>query len=326
MKKLPIALALLVFASLGAFAPYATAGALDKSRVPADARWVAHVDVDLLTHSALYSAFEKEAHVKADVDLDEFRMATGLDPLHDVASLTVYCAGKTAAETVVLLSGTDKLDGALAHLQKLEGYHSEQAGARTLHTWGNGGDAWYGFLEHREASAERLVVLAKHKEDLLRAIAVVEGTSASLSNAHSASIQASPAPGTILFAAAGDRFSELGQFGGASAVSKLARGLVLEIGEDRGQLFGNLAIETRTAEDAQKIQQVLQGTVALVGLMGDDVDRDTRSRLQRMVGALRIDSAGTRATASFRYDIKTLIEDLRALDASDHDADGDEGK
>ena len=88
---------------------------------------------------------------------------------------------------------------------------------------------------------------------------------------------------------------------------------MLDVGEDAGGLFAHVALDTRKAEDAQRIQQVLQGAAALVALVGDEQHTEARAKLQHIVDAVHLTVSDTRVDADFRYDVKGLIEDLKSL-------------
>jgi hypothetical protein len=153
------------------------ADALDKSRVPAQARWVAHVDVEALTHSTLFAAM-KAQHGKdfeLDGDLAELESEFGIDPFVDLKSLTVYCAEKSPERSVILMSGSEKLDAALTRLQEQPGYRTEKESGHTLHVWSQGDETWYGWVLRRDSSANRVVVLSGNRDDLLNGVAVVRG-------------------------------------------------------------------------------------------------------------------------------------------------------
>jgi len=155
---------------------------------------------------------------------------------------------------------------------------------------------------------------------------VLEHKGESLAQAAQPTIRATPAAGSILFAAAGEGLKELGELEPVSAVAKLAKAVVLDVGEDRGALSARVSIDTRTPEDAERIHQVLQGAVALVGLAGGDGQDETSAKLQSLVAGLRLSVSNTRVDAVFRYDIAKLVEDLKSLDGPEHgDAESGEG-
>jgi hypothetical protein len=259
--------------------------------------------------------------------LAQFKLFAGVDPTSDFKSVTVYCTAKSEKSCVALLSGNAKIDAALEKLKTMENYRTTPAGSYALHTWGGEHDTWYGYLYRKDGSDERVVVASQDSGELLQGLAVLEGNGENMSGSSRAPFRATPAAGSILFAAAGDGLNRLGDIEPMSAVAKLAKTLVLDVGEDRGALFAHVTLDTRKPEDAQRIQQVLQGAVALVALVGDEDHSEARAKLQHLVDGLHLSVSDTRVDADFRYDVKALLEDLKALEQLDeHKSDSDKAE
>lgn len=325
MNRLPSLLTALVL-----FASPAAADGLQKNWVPAAARWLAHLDVQAMRSSKLFALLREES-AKDGTDemaegLAEFRMFAGLDPTQDFQSVTLYSASFSEKGCVALLAGDSKIDHALKEMKTLANYRTTPAQGYVLHTWGDEGDTWYAYVHRPSGSEERVVVASQDPAEVVRGISVLEHESESLAQAAQPWIRATPAAGSILFAAAGDSLKELGDIEPVSAVAKLTKAIVLDVGEDRGALNARVSLDTRTPEDAQRIHQVLQGAVALLGLAGGDAHDETHAKLQRLFEGLRLSVSDNRVDAVFRYDIETLVEDLKSLDEHDHDdADSREG-
>jgi hypothetical protein len=302
-------------------APIASADGLQKSRVPSTARWIVHLDVEALKTSKLYETVREESTKDGSEGLDgglaHIKAMAGLDPTVDLKGLTLYSTVKSEKSCVALLSGNANIDAALDKLKTKEQYRSTKVGSYTLHTWGNEHDTWYAYVCRKSGSEERVVAASQDSDQLTRAIALLQGSGESMADTSRAPFQAQPAAGSILFAAAGESLNELGEVEPLSAVVKLARTFVIDVGEDRGETFAHVTLDTRKPEDAQRIQQVLQGAVALVSLAGDEDHSEARARLQHVLESVHVSVSDTRVAASFRYDVKQLIEDLKSLESLD---------
>jgi hypothetical protein len=87
----------------------------------------------------------------------------------------------------------------------------------------------------------------------------------------------------------------------------------------------HVGLDAHSPEDAQRIHQVLQGAVALVGLAGVEHE-EVAAKLQPLVDAIRLGVSNTRVDADFRYDVQTLFDSLKSLDDHHHGrAPGTEG-
>lgn len=321
MKILPPSLAALLL-----LAPAAVAGGLQKGRVPAGARWLVHLDVEAMKRSKLYDIVHQASGESGTNEMDEgiehVRMFAGLDPTMDFQSVTLFCASSSPESCVAVLAGSPRIDTALEKLRALASYHTTPVGGRSLHTWGDGHDTWYAWVKPGEGSDERVVVASQDSDEVVREIGLLEGNGATLASAGRPSIVARPSAGSILFAAAGENLRELGDVHPVSAIAKLAQAIEVDVGEERGDLRVHVGLDAHGPEDAQRIHQVLQGAVALVGLAGVEHE-DVAAKVQPLVDAIRLNVSNTRVDADFRYDVQALFDSLRSLD--DHHGGRDSG-
>jgi hypothetical protein len=274
--------------------------------------------------SKLYDLVRRASSEDGSGGIDEgiahVRMFAGLDPTMDLQAVTLYCSTKSEQGCVAVLAGNARIDQAIEKLKTSEAYHTTPVQGYALHTWGGDHDTWHAYVFRKEGSEERVVLASQDEAELVQGIAVLEGRGESLSGAGRAAIAAAPGTGSILFAAAGESLAELGDVAPVSAVAKLAKSFSIDVGEDRGALRVHAALDTRTPEDAQRIHQVLQGAIALVGLAGVEHE-EAASRIQPLVDALRFNVSNTRVDADFRYDVQTLMDDLKSLQDLDEDHD-----
>src|SRR5262249_15115254 len=149
-------------------------------------------------------------------------------------------------------------------------YRTTPVQSYMLHTWGDDHETWYAYVARKDGADERVVLASQDSTELARGIALVEQGGESLADAGRGDLSVKPARGSILFAAASTDLIDLGGDRPASAIARLAKTVVLDVGEDRGTLWAHAVMDARTPEDAQRIQQVLQGAVALAGLVGGD--------------------------------------------------------
>ena len=303
--------------------PPATAGTLQRDRVPAEARWLVHLDVEALKRSKLYELVQKtsaEHGNEMEEGLAEIRMFVGLDPTTDFRSITLFCATQSEEGCVALLAGNSKVDEALERLRTMASYHTTPAGRHALHSWGGDGETWHAYLFRKDGSDERVVVASQDPGEISRALAVLEGDAESLAGSGRSSIRGTPSSGSILFASAGESLRELGEVPPVSAVAKLAKSIVVDVGEERGALRLHVGLDTRTTEDAQRIHQVLQGAVALVGLVGNEHEH-AMTQIQPIVDALRLSVSNTKVDADWRYDLEALMGHLKTLHELEHGDD-----
>jgi hypothetical protein len=87
---------------------------------------------------------------------------------------------------------------------------------------------------------------------------------------------------------------------------------VIDVSEQNGLLSASLALEAIDYESAQKIAQVLQGAVALIGLAGSQ--HELPPAIEELARTLRFETRNQTVLASFQYDSARLIQELDALE------------
>lgn len=292
--------------------PRASADVLRKQTVPEKARWVAHLDMESLARSQLLQGLKEHGLQKEMEAAFADEKLAGVDPLQDVRSVTIFNSTDDEDRTVILVRASDKADALLARHQKEEGYRTIDAGGRKLHAWGGseGGDHGVAYVARIEGSADRLVVFGADTESVSHAIDVVEGKHKSLADSDALAFRRGPGDGAILYAAAVEPIAALGENPSTSTVARLAQAWRLEIGEHRGALYGDLWLKTKSNEDAAKLQQVLQGATALIGLMAPEVG----PRVSSFLSGLSFQASGSDVTATFRCAIADLLDLIRGFE------------
>lgn len=291
-----------------ALAAPALADRLDPTVVDARARVLVHLDVEALKATTLFDLVHAGAAEEMNAALADFAAETGLNPLQDVRSATVYATDVAEGRWIALLHTNDRLDAALAELKKQPSYSESKVGDKTILALANGGERWYGHLFRAQEGEERLFALAEDQDVLLEAIAVVDGARPSLDEEAQPFVASKPTPGAVLYVSAATDLSELASFDPAAQVSRLVRGVLVECGETDGTFFSLVRLSTGSHDDAQKVEQVIQGGLALASLIGKDSE-EARA-LGELVGALQVERTGTVVTLAFRYASRDLYERL----------------
>ncbi|TDJ66900.1 MAG: hypothetical protein E2O39_15690 [Planctomycetota bacterium] len=308
-----LVLPLLLPITAAALAGSALGGELDKSRVSAEARWIAHFDLEAFQKTTLFREVMKD-QVLEDLDLEELRAKFGIDPFETIKSATLYGMGADPEDAVAIIVGTSAIDTLLQMLMTQASYRSIQEGDLALHGWEEHGDIdglWY--VHQTPNGGDRVVVLSDDRVNLMHAARVLRGELPNLARASDPKITATPRAGSYLFVAASD-LSGLSGIEPVSAVAGMANRLTLDIGEHDDRLYARVSIDTMNVDDAINITNVVKGGIALLqiaaGVSGSDVPPAVRNLIQ----ALEIQSRGTEVLLEFEYDIRRLIEDVKSLE------------
>ena len=277
---------------------------LRRDFVAADARWVVHVDLQSVIGSDIFKMLNTEGDFIEE--MEEVRSELGIDPREDVYSVTVY--GTTASEdqAVVLIHASDRIDAAL-----------ERAKAEGVHAFEHAGYKMYGFededfvgslLEKRDGS--RLVALSSGKDRLVHAIEVLRGRADGLDDVGNGGLVANARQGAFVYVSADTSLLPLEDIEPVSNVAKLVRGLEFELGQNDSLLFARASIDTKSSDDALKVNQVLQGATALLSLVPDDGDKDLK-KIKELARSVQIFLRGSVVTVEFQHEAEALLREFK---------------
>ena len=180
MNTAALALPLFLPLSAVALAGSALGGELDKTRVSADARWIAHFDLEAFQKTTLFREVMKD-EVLEDFDLEEIRAELGIDPFETIKSATLYGTGADPEDAVAIIVASSAIDTVLEKLMGEENYRSIREGALALHGWEEDGEIdglWY--VHQTPNGGDRIVVLSDDRLNLMHAARVLRGAEAAV--------------------------------------------------------------------------------------------------------------------------------------------------
>lgn len=302
------------------FATPAVAGDLITELIPADARWLAHVDVEAFLGSTLWQAIRAEPELARELEsgLEEARAEFGFDPLQLVKAVTAYGTSENPEEAVAVLVVSDAADGLLAKLREQPIYSAQQIGGHAVDVWSQGDDeSVFCHVREFEGISNRLVFLSDSSERLMHGIGVLEGRVKDITQATDVHVAAKPLKNTFVYFETSEDIPGMGQVEQISAVAALAQGLRFELGEAAGQLFIDLSVTTLNAKDAQNVHSVLQGATALLNLV---MPQEIPAEVRDLVRNLHFGINGNQVGIEFRHDSRELLRIVKRLQELDTEA------
>jgi hypothetical protein len=305
----------LCLAALSIVPAVARAGELDQTRLPADAQWVLHLDLETLRTTKLGSHLMElvRAHEgDADLDieeLDEIWKELQVDPLQDVRSVTVHGTGGEDAVAQIRMS--KKADEILAKLSQVTRVHQVAVGDLSMLAIGDSDDELFAFVQKTSAD-ERTIVLADDAERVAHTAKVLLGKAPNLKASGASAFARGPSAGTWLFVATRSPLSKITDFDPTSHVAELVQGGVLELGEKDETFFASLEVDARSNDDARRLASIVQGGLALLELATGDEEVPESAR--EMLRALSVEQLGTGVKLSVRLPAQELIQMLDELE------------
>jgi hypothetical protein len=277
-----------------------TAAPLDKTIVPADADWVAHIDMEAAMASSIYRIMRDQPDFRADVDeaVAEVKAMFGVDPLKELKDITVFGMGSEEDDIVAVMSTTDALDGVVAQLEGMiasEGGELKtiDADGKTIITLEDGDEVNYACIIRGAMPGTRSVYFAPDLDRLLAGMKVKEEKAPSLMGSDNPLASETPGGGAIFWAAVGD-ISSLPDADEAAMFTQYARQISIEVGESMNQAYVAATTRTATLEDADNVMAVMNGLLAM-GKIAATQDPEMKE-LVGLLDGLRMEQQGTKVS------------------------------
>lgn len=306
----------------GLAVPIASAGPLEKSRVPAGVAWIVHLDAEAALGSSIGRALLEGEHGKGHAEeLAEVKAEFGIDLLHDIKGATVFGSDTEGDDAVAILTASAAVDAAIDKLRANgHEYTIVKEGGYDLYAWSDDGHTQFGLI--LPAGADRLVYLSKDKSRLAAAADVGAGKGENLRSRRDSLLASNPGAGAVLFIAT-DVIPRHHQGDQASMVLEKARAVRLEIGESGENCYGDLELKMASSEDATNVVQILQGLQAMARMFCQS--NPDLAPLKELMDAESLSAKESSIMAQIRYPTAKLVEAIKAAEKEDEDGDdGDE--
>ncbi len=299
------------------------AGPLDPAIVDPAAKWVVHADLEAVRASVVGGYFERIARAEASPFIDQIQSQFGLDPSTDILGVTVFGSDPGTHDGVAAVEMTAAADSLLRSIPAagftdfaLLKFENGIEGWR----WTMDGRGWYVARMILKPS-RRVVLLAPSEARLISAVRVANARIGSTAAASTSP----PGEGSMLFAAA----MGLGQcpaFKPDATVLKQAQSFTFDLRETRSShadprgsdtpamMRAECTVETRSPEDALKMEQMLRGVLAFSSLAASD-SPELSKLVNGWSSSLTMLSEGDTFSLSMSYESGALIRMLEALQA-----------
>jgi len=305
------------------------AGPVDQSKIAADAKWVVHLDFEALRKSKVGSHLITGL-LQPKIEGNHFIKKANLSiNLTNISSLTAYGPQfEKDGEGILLLSTTadvkkdmDTLVG-MASLSENEKKDVTMVQQKPFPLYNVKDDIFIAPL------TGNTVILAKSREQIDSARELAGGKGESLAKAQVFKDYPDAANAFILVMAKG--FNDSAKIPPQAQVLRETEGGRLAIGEKDQNLFLNLMFKGKDEESSTKIQQVLQGIVALVSMSQQNKD------VTDLASATKIASEGRNVSVTLQFPTAKAIEHMdknlklnvkensARLDVKTEDAEDDE--
>ncbi len=289
------------------FVATAAAGPLDLKQVPAEAKWVVHVDVDAMRASVLVQrAYDKLAEKRPDVErrFDEVTDLVnhlGIDLERDLHGLTIYGMEIGKPEGVLLVDATVDRKALLEKADQAPDHEMTTYGEHELHSWTDAKGKRHEHPMVGTVSKSNLLVFAPTVDQIKPALDVLDGKSPGLAGKQSSLTANTPAGTMVLVRAIGLAGAKLPL---KSPLVTECEAISLLIGEQDGKVSAEGKLLAKSKETAEQIKAIVEGGRAAAELRaGNDAEA---TKLVKMV---KVNLADT----TLSVEISAPVDDVWAL-------------
>jgi len=288
---------------------------LQRSTVPANTKWVLHLDVDALRKSKIGQGImggvvsDQAEAVKERANLDLPGIIQGTH------SITIYGAdyeSGSEGKGILLWKGNPEIER-IANAFLIQQAEATKAGEGNIALvqkqpfpiYTIDGDM------HAAVISGKGLILGRSADQIKAAARVLNGDRGSLANSKAFTEFPKLSGGFFLMAFA-ESFGENTHVPAQAQVLKLAEGGRIAIGEQNQNLMLQLILNARSKDVTQQIQQVIQGMVALATLgLGDDPE------LQKIVRATQVTVDGLQVKLDLTIPLDEAVKQIEKRQASE---------
>jgi len=244
------------------FFPELKAASVQKSIIPADAKWVIHFDMKKFSSTKLHELImNDEGTIKVRKKTARIFKLYKFDPLKDIANITIFGRGKEKEDTVACIGGNFDKEHLLSLLGAETDYREIPYGKYTIYSWGY--DDFGVFVN------DNLVLFSGNEAAIKDALDVISGKKENITSSPMITyVEAIPAEAFI--AAVADDISSLADDRGKAVILKKVGMASLAIIEKAEDIALNLNITTESPQDAKKMEQIINGLLAFADLQLDE--------------------------------------------------------
>ena len=288
----------------------AIAEPFDAKTVPADAKWVLHVDGEAIQKSAAWPMIQQRLDGDPNIvqKIKEFRAITKMSFPQDFFSLTIYGASFDEKEAVVIVRARADQQQILNLLQLNPGYAAEAFGTHDVLSWEDNGKVMFGAFADGDSA-----VISQSKENVQKALSVKDGKALALA-ADSGLAQLGDAG--VIVGVAGHGVAELARKHKAeSPLVNLIESASITAGADQQNVLLKAKVSTVDAQKAEQMRGALEGLKNMALLMIGNNKQDARAEIVTgLLPALKVTAAGSAVQLEWPLpiaDVKRLVEAVR---------------
>lgn len=289
---------------LFAAVPVLRADAFDAKHVPGEAKWMLHVDMDVLRGTKAWEIVQAKLDQQADFQnsITQIAQLTGMQFPQGLHDITLY-GSERGDDAVVIVAHAEVDQQKMVDFLKMSPTYSGSKYAQyDIHGWQDKGKQMFGAF-----SANGLVIIAHDEKNVQRALDTLDGKIEAIAADAAVNGGAANHAGVVAYVAARDLVDLQAEKN--PVIKQLDAGWVSVSEEgDHLNVLSNLITKTPTA--AGQVRAALEGLKGALGLAASGEDADPKAKLAT---AALADSSVKAQDKTVSVQIKVPIALLRTV-------------
>ena len=281
----------------------AQAGEFDAKQVPSGVHWFLHLDVGGFKKTKLGQFALKQAK-QAGPELDQLAELLQFDFRKDLDGATLFGQGDDEKQWAILFQGKFKKVPLLAALKWKDGFKQLSEAGHEILTWrdgkGEGQKTHFGTIVN-----EGLIAMGSSKQRLVQALNVLKGKAPALEPKQLGGLKFNKGN---YFLAGVVNVKDLPIPPEAQAFKVHSIGF--RLGEQNNNIVAHLHLNSADAEAGLKIQQMLQGLLAMGQIQLAATDEPEAMTFAAMLKNLKITRANNVVQVDLAFPVDKLLEQL----------------
>ncbi|GEM_PF-1853013 len=290
------------------------AAPLDKTKVMKEATWAVHLDIEQFRQSVLGKEMINELTARGVMGkLDNFAKVFSFHPINDIQGVTLFGQDKDPQKAAAIIRGTCNPATLIAMVGMNPYYEKSEYGSYTIHSWiddkkGPDGPRQYGCFYNPTT-----LVMGMGKDTLQQTLDVLDGKHANAAGNAMFNQFAEGSHGVIMSLFAEKTGQTVNGIEEAAILQQTNR-IALMFGEKENASYIDILLQARNAAEATKIQQFVQGMLAMVSLSV----ADKNPKLDQLINAVNLNCTDDVVRVQCNWDSKDLIALLKQLEQTNN--------
>lgn len=315
IDRIACLMAVVIGTGIAAGAATAEAG-MDRSQVPDQAKWYFQFDAAAFRESALGKrivAYVKDNDEAAE-GLRKIEVLFGVNPLTDIQSVSAWGKSNEPDQGVMLIEVTGDIEQLERMAQAADEYKADKYRDLPVHSYvdkENHGKKRNHVAVRRATAGKPTMLVASHNRDLMeQAVDRLMGEGRSIEAVDNGTLSGKPTAGSYFYMAG----AGMDPKGPGAEIWATVRSMKIEVGEvDRteggpAETRVEMAMEAKSAEQAEALEQMVRGIKAMVQLNAGKGGE--AAEVAKLFQKLEIDRGGGRVSIQYRQDSAELFEGL----------------